>query len=183
MLGTAFRAFLVVSSSLGSVESEKMYNEHKKSSYVAKKARLWGILVRFEYREYWIWPSITDPRSAAKAAKQGLWACAFCAGVTLMFLVLGTFSTVPRSFYTWSIIRFLFYVGIGWGIFRMNRPAAMAGLVLFAVDRLLAWPKHELAISGFVVYTLFGTLMFLNSIRGISAYYKYQKTQTEQGTT
>jgi hypothetical protein len=120
----------------------------------------------------WIWPTITDTISAKKASKQGFVACAFCAGATLLFVILSMFDINPYDFDIWSLSDVVLFIVIGWGIYKMNRFAAMAGLVLYIVERVFAWFEHS--PKGYVMTIIF-TVMFISSIRGVFAYHRYQK--------
>jgi len=118
----------------------------------------------------WIWPHITDADSAKKALKQGYWACAFIVGLMLLsFLSHGRLS---------SLFPVLVFIIIGWGIYKMNRFAAVAGILLYL---FAIW----IAISIKAKPSPFGVdaiicLMFVNSVRGTLEYHKYRK---ETGST
>lgn len=129
-------------------------------------------------RVEWIWPTITDIPSAQKASKQGLWASAWCAGATLVFVVLSVFGVSLYGFDLWALIDVLFFILIGWGIYKMNRFAAVAGLTLYIIERAAMWseygPKNP-------IVAILISLMFINSIRDIFAYHRYGKE--EQAST
>ena len=128
-------------------------------------------------RAQWIWPSVTDMVSAQKASRQGLWACTWCAGATLFLVVLSVLGVRLFDFDMWALLDVLLFIVIGWGIYKMNRFAAVAGLVLHIIERADMWaeygPKNP-------VIALLISLMFINSIRGIFAYHRHRK---EQGQT
>ena len=123
----------------------------------------------------WIWPCITDTISAGNAAKQGFWACTYCAGATLLFVVLSVFGISLFGFDKWALLDALLFIVIGWGIYKMNRFAAIAGLALYIIERAVMWseygPKNP-------VMAIIITLMFTNSLRGIFAYHRYTKEQS-----
>jgi len=112
-----------------------------------------------------IWPQITDADSAKKASKQGYWACAFIVGLILLsFLSHGGLS------YLFAVLVFMI---IGWGVYKMNRFAAVAGILLYL---FAIW----IAISLKAKPSPFGLdaiicLMFVNSVRGTLEYHKYRK--------
>ena len=120
----------------------------------------------------WIWPPVTDAASAQRASKQGIWACTWCAGVTLFFVLLSVFGVRLFGLDMWALSDVLLFIVIGWAIYKMNRFAAIAGLALSIIERAYMWaeygPKNP-------VIALIITLMFINSIRGIFAYHKYHK--------
>lgn len=118
----------------------------------------------------WIWPRITDADSAKKASKQGYWACAFIMGLMLLsFLSHGLLS---------SLFPVLVFIIIGWGIYKMNRFAAVAGILLYL---LAVWIAIYLKAkpSPFGIDAII-CLMFVNSVRGTLEYHKYRK---ETGST
>lgn len=133
-----------------------------------------AIYKRFE----WIWPPVSDAASAQKASKQGLWACAWCAGATLFLVLLSVLGVRLLEFDMWALLDVLLFIVIGWGIYKMSRFAAIAGLALYIIERAAMWaeygPKNP-------VMALIISLMFINSIRGIFAHHKYRK-ETERTT-
>lgn len=123
----------------------------------------------------WIWPSIVDSASAQKASKQGLWASAWCAGATIIFVILSHLGIQMFNFDMWALFDAFLFIVIGWGIYKMNKIASVAGLVLYLLERIVMWteygPKNPAA-------AIIISLMFINSIRGNSAYHKFKKEQT-----
>jgi hypothetical protein len=122
----------------------------------------------------WIWPSITDAVSAEKASKQGLWACTWCAGATLLFVVLSVFGISLLGFDMWALLDAFLFIIIGWGIYKLNRFAAIAGLILYIVERAAMWTEHGPKNP---VMAIIITLLFINSMRGIFAFHRYAKEQ------
>lgn len=123
----------------------------------------------------WIWPSIVDTTSAQKASKQGLWASAWCAGATIFFVVLARLGSQMFNFDMWALLDAFLFIAIGWGIYKMNRIAAIAGLALYILERISMWSEHGPKNPAIAIFI---TLMFINSIRGIFAYHKFTKAQT-----
>ena len=78
----------------------------------------------------WIWPHITDTGSAKKASKQGYWACALIVGMSLLFIVLSVFGKGLLDVDLSALLDVLIFLIIGWGIYKMNRFAAVAGFFL-----------------------------------------------------
>lgn len=123
-------------------------------------------------RVEWIWPPVTDAASAQKAPKQGIWACAWCAGATLFLVLLSVIGVRLFDFDMWALVDALLFIVIGWAIYKMNRFAAIAGLALYIIERAVMWAEHGPKNP---VIALIISLMFINSIRGIFAYHKYRK--------
>lgn len=123
----------------------------------------------------WIWPSIVDTTSAQKASKQGLWASAWCAGATIIFVVLSLLGFQMFNFDMLALFDAFLFIIIGWGIYKVNRIAAIAGLSLYILERILMWTEHGPKNPAVAIFI---TLMFINSVRGIFAYHKFAKAQT-----
>jgi hypothetical protein len=118
----------------------------------------------------WFSPTITDAYSARQAAKQGVGAAGWCAGVTAV-LALATFAGVHLFNITgWALLDAALFAIIAWGISRMSRFAAVAGLALYAIESLAM-----LATSGptGVPMRIILLVMFVNAVRGTFAFHKY----------
>lgn len=120
----------------------------------------------------WIWPSIMDTVSAKRAAKQGLWASALCAGSTIIFVILNHFGIQMYSFDMGALVDVFLFIVIGWGIYNMNRFASVAGLFLYLLERIYMWSQYGLKNPAIAIII---SLMFINSIRGTLAYHKFSK--------
>lgn len=129
----------------------------------------------FSKQTEWIWPSVVDITAAKKASKQGLWASTWCAGATIVFVVLAQFGVQMFNFDLWALLDAFLFIIIGWGIYKMNRIAAVAGLLLYILERISMWSEHGSKNPAMAIII---TLMFINSIRGIFAYHKMNKEQT-----
>lgn len=131
----------------------------------------------FSKRIEWLWPSIVDTTTATQASKQGLWACAWCAGATIFFVVLAQFGAQMLNFDISALWDAFLFIIIGWGIYKMNRIAAVAGLLLYLLERAYMWSEYGPKNPAMAIFI---TLMFINSIRGIFAYHKMNKIQIEK---
>ncbi len=118
----------------------------------------------------WIWPDTSDEKSVKEATRQGIWACAWVAGVTAIMAFLNSMSLDQSAF----IDAFIFAV-IGFGIYKYSRTAAIAGLAMYILERIYMWSTT--GIKG-PVMALILILMFVNSIRGTFAYHKNKKLAT-----
>lgn len=118
------------------------------------------------------WPSITDVVTAKKASQQGYWACLLIAGTTILLVVLSFFGIRLLGFDQWALIDAFLFIVIGWGIYKMNRIAAIAGPALYILERISMGLEYGLKNPIMVIIISF---MFINSVRGIFAYHKYGK--------
>lgn len=123
----------------------------------------------------WIWPPIVDSASAQKASKQGIWASAWCAGVTILLVVLGSLGIQMLNFNMWALFDAFIFIVIGYGIDKMNRVAAVSGLGLYLLERIDMWATHDPKNP---IIAVIISIMFINSIRGIFAYHKFGKETT-----
>ena len=143
-------------------------------SMESKEGFHWRLVSRFAL----VWPSITDQVSAKKASRQGLLACACCAGATILCVLLGYFGP-PR---TDALVDALLFILIGWGIHRISRFAAVAGLLLFILERVFEWLNYGRGNTVVaLLLALAFTLAFINSVRGTFAYHRYSGKTGEQG--
>lgn len=120
----------------------------------------------------WIWPSIVDTISAQKASKQGLLASSWCAGATIFLVILAKLGEQVASFDMLALADAFLFILIGWGIYKLYRFAAIAGLALYILERISMWVEHGPKNP---VIALIIMLMFVNAIRGIFAYHNFIK--------
>jgi len=137
-----------------------------KDSYIPTKEQPPGPLA-------WLWPKITDVKSARSAARQGFGAA--------MFLAVWTVYTVLVGYVSYSsFVDAAIFALIGWRLYRMSRAAAVVGLVVFGGERIFQWFEHGTAGNPLMILFLF--LAFANSIRGTFAHRQFQcDPQTSAG--
>jgi hypothetical protein len=123
-------------------------------------------------RSNWIWPSITDAVSAKKASRRGVWACGYCAGFPLLFLIFSAFDIGIREIpvRVEHLIDISVFAIIGWGIYKLSRFAAVAGLAFFLIVKVIEVTYRGIRAP---IVTLIIMIAFSNSIRGIFAYHEY----------
>lgn len=120
------------------------------------------------------WPIVDDLESAKKATRYGFWASILCAVVTVATVILGYYGIQPHSMNNMSFDLFalfdaaLFAV-IAWGLYKMSRTAAVAGLSLYFIERIYMWSVYSLKIP---VMAIIVSLLFVHSIRGTFAYHR-----------
>jgi hypothetical protein len=111
----------------------------------------------------WIWPVITDRESAKKAIRQGFWAAILAAILNVTFALVGISGLG-------ALVDATFFAIIAFGIYQMSRAAALIGLVYYFFTRIGWWSSHWQNLWLAVLITV----MFINSIRGTFAYYKFK---------
>jgi len=132
----------------------------------------------FQDRFSWLWPTIVDKASAKRASMCGLVACAWCAGATILVVMVNMLGVDLLHFHISALLDALLFIIIGWGIHRMSRFAAMAGLALEVYER--AAQVFERAFSHGFVLDIFLVLLLISSVRATFAYHKYRKEEDEK---
>lgn len=118
----------------------------------------------------WMWPSITDRDSARQAALQGMWAAYWCAGITTAVALAGMAGLRALPVGAEALFDAAIFAAIGWGISRMSRCAAVAGLLLYVAERILMWQVN--GPVGIFMAVAF-TLCFIGAVRGTFAFHGY----------
>ncbi len=111
------------------------------------------------------WPTMDDAESAKKAAQYGFTVAAIIAVVTAITAFFGN---------RWNLIDAVLFAVIGFGIIKMSRVAAIAGVslvILQMIYRLLN--NSQIGIAPILA------LFFINSIRGTFAYHKFMKEKVQ----
>ncbi len=119
----------------------------------------------------WLWPDVSDMDGAKGAARYGMWCAIFVAGVTAVLVVLSFFGTTFMGITPAALLDVALFAAIAFGLSRYSRFAAVAGFVLFLIEKIyyliVTGSIHGVGVVGVVI--LFG---FLNGIRGAFAYQK-----------
>jgi hypothetical protein len=130
-------------------------------------------------RKYW--PPIWNLETAASAALQGSVVAAFVTAATTAFSILSAFGVKPSGIDLplSSLVDAAIFAAIAFGIYRMSRLAAVAGLSLYVVETIHTWAKYRnyvLKYPWIAVIPATFTLAFVNSVRGTFAYRKWRRS-------
>lgn len=119
----------------------------------------------------WFWPDVSDLDGAKDAAHYGMWCAILVAGVTAIFVVLSFFGTRLMGITPAALLDVALFAAIAYGLSKYSRFAAVAGFVLFLIEKIYAFvvTGSILGVGVLGVIILFG---FLNGIRGAFAYQK-----------
>ena len=122
------------------------------------------------------WPKIYDVQSARKAAKQGMGACFFVAGVTALvaFYSRMGFQLFPDINASAFLDAGVFAI-LGIGIYRMSRVAAVAALVLYLIEQVWVMSKVHTIIGFPFPMILIMVVCFAAGIRGTFAFHRYAR--------
>lgn len=125
-------------------------------------------------KNFW-WPEITDLESAKKVAYYGVWAALINAGLTTLFVILSFFGVNLFNTNALTLIDVAIFLIIAFGIYKLNRIAAVAGLLfyLFEIVVTILTVGSSIGILGVVLLFL-----YINSIRGTFAYQKFKTEKT-----
>lgn len=123
-------------------------------------------------------PEINSVATARRAARQGMIASLFVAGVTTAFAIASTQNVLPSEmdevFNPMLFVDALLYGAIAWGIQRMSRIAAIAGLTLYLLSRILLQASGvPTNLLGLALATLI-SVAFINAIRGTFAFHRFK---------
>lgn len=135
-------------------------------------------------RENKWFPDIDSVATARRVTRQGIIASLVLAGVTTAFAIAATQNALPPEllerdevFNPLLFIDALLYGAIAWGIQRMSRIAAIAGLSIYLLSRvLLQMSGIPTNLFGMAVTTLI-SVAFINAIRGTFAYHRFKRQQ------
>ncbi len=118
---------------------------------------------------------MTNPDQARFASRQGVFACVGLLAFSVVLFLLGRLKSPD---WLWDAA---FFVAIGIGIYRFSRIAAVAGLTLYLIERVLIFQQQgEKALTGLALYLLIiFTFAFVNGIRGTFAYKRLLRAQRE----
>ena len=118
------------------------------------------------------WPSTDTLEHAKSASRQGVWAAGFVAAITA---IVATIALVSGSAFAgidaWAYLDAVLFAAITFGIYKLSRFAAVAGLVLYVLESLYAMTQLAGPRAGIVVRIIL-TLAFINAVRGTFAYHR-----------
>ncbi len=121
-------------------------------------------------------PDITDSASAKEVASYGVGAALFVTTTTTIVAVLSKYLGHPvLGIDIWALLDALLFGVAAWRIHRMSRSWAVVGLVLylFEIGERLVHGRIQIGLSLIVMLGI--TLYFINGIRGVFAFHRYDK--------
>jgi nitrate reductase gamma subunit len=124
-------------------------------------------------------PTIVTLSDAQSTGRQGTWAACFVTGIMSLVALASILGRLPEDFPRngWALIDAAIFGLIAWGIYRMSRVAAVAGLVLYIIERIaMHIVMGKSRISGIFITVLF-LVMFINAVRGTFAYHRMRNAE------
>ncbi len=133
----------------------------------------------------WHWPKIDDAKTARDAALEGVGVSLFVSAVTGGTAVLSILSRKPiLGVDGWALFDAALFALVGWRIYRMSRVWAVLGLLLYLAEmaaRSLQYFETSggTSIPPFSIVAAIFTLGFVNAVRGIFAFDRFNKPSAE----
>src|SRR5271168_2964523 len=112
----------------------------------------------------WYWPDVSEIDGAKSAIQYGMWCAIIVAGFTTVAASVGllgvTLFHIPPSAFLDAVI----FAVIAYGLHRQSRTAAVAGLLLYLLEKIYAVMQTGsiLGVGALGVVILFG---FFNGVR------------------
>jgi hypothetical protein len=110
-----------------------------------------------------LWPDVSDAVAAETAARNGMYAGFFIAGMTALFAVLGL---VPKV----SLIDSVLFAVLGVGIRRMWRIAAVAAPSLYLIEQVYGFTHGRATFNAILPIII--TAVFISSARAAFSSHK-----------
>jgi hypothetical protein len=111
-------------------------------------------------------PSITNPQNATQAMHNGACAAGLCAAVTGVLNVAAIYADHPiMGMSGWGLIDAAVFAVVAWRVYRLSLPWAIAGLVLYVLERLNTIIQHpQLTFRAVLIVMVLP--YYWNAIRG-----------------
>lgn len=124
------------------------------------------------------WPDVSELTGAGKAISYGFGSAAFVASVTAVVALLAIYLRKPIfGIDGFGLFDAVLFAIIGFGVYRKSRVAAVAGLVLYIVERFYMLASGS-ATGTAGVSTVFVALYFVHGVRGTFAYRRLSSRQS-----
>ena len=119
------------------------------------------------FKQQW-WPKLDTLKSARKATMLGVYAAGVTIVLTLLVLFIAPQYLGADAMFT-VVVGVAIYGAIGFFIWRNSRIAAVLGLVVFVLDKLVQLAQGGLGNAGSVVIIVAIVAMYANAVRGTFA--------------
>jgi hypothetical protein len=119
------------------------------------------------------WGKVNTPDEAIELAKSGAAAAFICAAVTAVAALAAMFGyALMPGFNGWALLDAALFAGLGWGVWRLSRIAAILALALYLVERAMMFSQTP---SHLGVITVMFIIFFVNGVRGTVAYHRLRR--------
>jgi hypothetical protein len=121
-----------------------------------------------------LWPEITNAEEAGRASGMGSGSANVIAAVTAIVATISVFTNAPIfGINASAFIDVAIFAFIGWGIRCRSNFVAVAGLVIFALDKGHQFWVQPKSLAGLTV-TIFLFCGFISGVRGTRAYWRFE---------
>ncbi|MBI3405844.1 MAG: hypothetical protein HY046_10360 [Acidobacteria bacterium] len=129
----------------------------------------------------WLWPEVGTLPDAEDAINHGKYAAAAVALITALVATVALVSgNSILGVNAWAYVDAIIFAVIAFGISRKSRFAAVAGLVLYILERIaMGMPA---GIAGIVLPFIF-VCMFISGVRGTFAHQNLKQKEPAPATT
>ena len=122
----------------------------------------------------WYWEDVSDMSGAEKAMTGGMWAALVVAGITSLVVAMSFAGVKMFGIGASAMLDAAIFAAIAFGIKRKSRFAAVAGLILYILERVYMMQRTG---AGGLVMGVFFTLLFINAARGAFAYHRLNQAR------
>jgi len=119
-----------------------------------------------------LWPTILDRQTARKIAREAFWAAIIVVVITVAFATLAVFGTSLAGIGPAAFVDAAIFGVVAAGIHRMSRVAALAGLIIFGLEKLLM--IDQMLSLGNIIMAIALLFAFANGVRATFAYHRLQ---------
>lgn len=125
------------------------------------------------------WSKIADIKTARDAAMQGVGASIFVASVTGLMAILSIVLKRPvLGIDGLALVDAGLFGVIAWRTYRMSRPWALVGLLLYVVEVAIRVKNGLVPIAGLVMVVIL-ILGFSNGVRGVFGFHRFGPVDTK----
>ena len=125
----------------------------------------------------WYWKEIDDKYSAEDATKAAVGISYFVAGLTTLLAVLSLVYAKPIFGASGSsLVDAILFFLVAWRMRKLSRAWTIIGLVLYILEAVYAIGTRG---GGIGVLTIVFIIAYVNAVRGVFAYHKYQASDQE----
>jgi len=119
----------------------------------------------------WYWPDVSEIDGAKSAIQYGMWCAIIVAGFTTVAVSLGLVGVTLFHIAPSALFDAALFAVIAYGLHRHSRTAAVAGLLLFLLEKIYTVMQTGsiFGVGALGVVFLFG---FFNGVRGAFAFHK-----------
>jgi hypothetical protein len=127
----------------------------------------------------WYWPDLSYLEGAKDASRVGMWCALIVSGATALFALLSIFGTSVAGTSPLALVDAAFFGAIALGIYRFSRFAAVAGFVLFLLERIYSVIQAGTVLGAGVL----GVILLIGFLNGVRRTFAYKKLlAAPQGT-